>query len=415
MSLLRRVRVVGIDGQLTQELPPLEVGYAAFRPQTGMKLHRLTGPDLPKVGLGHPRLELADLFGRGLPDLVELSPFGARYWKNLGDGHFARPRPMKDAPAGLSLADPGVQLIDADGDGRIDLLVANGSDAGYFPLASDGEWDRRSFRRYRVAPSFAFADPEVKLVDLDGDGVTDAIRSGARLECFFNDPEDGWGETRRIERGAEAPDVSFADPRVKWGDMSGDGLQDIVLVHAGSVVYWPSLGRGRFGKRVTMTNAPRMPQPFDPRRLLVGDLDGDGLDDLVYIGNESATIWLNRSGNAWSDPIEIRGIPLVTDMDAVRIVDLLGTGIGGVLFTGEPRGTREQYWFLELARRRQALRARHDRQQDGRADARRIRAVDAVLPGGRHPAARRAGRRRCRAWCRWWRRSRWSTRSRRAS
>ena len=52
-------------------------------------------------------------------------------------------------------------------------------------LGSDGSWARRSFRPYRLAPSFDLEDPEVRLVDLDGDGVTDAIRSGSRLECFF--------------------------------------------------------------------------------------------------------------------------------------------------------------------------------------------------------------------------------------
>jgi hypothetical protein len=35
-------------------------------------------------------------------------------------------------------------------------------------------------------------------VDLDGDGGTDAIRSGIRLECFFNDPKEGWKETLQL-------------------------------------------------------------------------------------------------------------------------------------------------------------------------------------------------------------------------
>src|SRR5690606_10051313 len=209
---------------------PLTFGYSPFDTGRGMKLHRVEGQDFPRVSLGHPALELADLFGRGLPDLVELSPGAARYWKNLGGGKFDLPRPMKDAPAGLWLGEPGVQLMDADGDGRIDLMVHKETLAGYFPLSPKGGFDREGFVRYEVAPSFDLADPEVKLVDLDGDGVTDAIRSGARLEVFFQDPRRGWDESRRLERGAEAPDVSFSDPRVRWADMTGDGLQDIVLV-----------------------------------------------------------------------------------------------------------------------------------------------------------------------------------------
>ena len=40
-------------------------------------------------------------------------------------------------------------------------------------------------------------------------------------------------------------------------DMSGDGLSDIVRVRNGEVCYWPNLGYGRFGAKVTMDRAPR--------------------------------------------------------------------------------------------------------------------------------------------------------------
>src|SRR5690606_12826917 len=122
-SVLHQIAVEGVDGTETETLPPLTFGYSPFDTTRGMKLHRVEGQDFPHVSLGHPALELADLFGRGLPDLVELSPGVARYWRNLGAGRFDLPRPMKDAPAGLWLGEPGVQLLDADGDGRIDLMV----------------------------------------------------------------------------------------------------------------------------------------------------------------------------------------------------------------------------------------------------------------------------------------------------
>jgi hypothetical protein len=56
--------------------------------------------------------------------------------------------------------------------------------------------------KYAHAPSFDLKDAEVRLVDVDGDGVPDAIRSGTRLECYFNDRFLGWNGTRQIERGA---------------------------------------------------------------------------------------------------------------------------------------------------------------------------------------------------------------------
>src|SRR5207247_1933099 len=144
----------------------------------------------------------------------------------------------------------GVQLLDANGDGRADLLVTTPTLAGYFPMRFGGLWDRDSFRSYRSAPTFDLEDPEVRLVDLTGDGVTDAIRSSVGLECFFNDPDEGWNGTRWLERRQleEFPNVTFSDRRVRLADMTGDGLQDIVLIHDRAVVYWQNLGHGNWGR-----------------------------------------------------------------------------------------------------------------------------------------------------------------------
>lgn len=195
--------------------------YSQFSPNS-QKFFAVAG-ELPPGSLSRPEYELADLFGNGLPDILEINGT-LRYWRNLGNGRFDRPRDMAEAPAGLQLADPCVQMIDADGDGRIDLLVNRNGLSGYFPLRYDGLWDRKSSQKYEFAPSFDLEDPNVKLLDLTGDGVTDAIRSGTRLECFFNDAKKGWHGSRWVERRAleDFPNLSFADPSVKWGDFSGE-------------------------------------------------------------------------------------------------------------------------------------------------------------------------------------------------
>lgn len=336
-SLLSQVHLEGHDADRSETLPPLKMNYSRFDPQD-RTFFAISGPDLPAYSLANPRYELADLFGNGLPDMVEISGT-VRYWRNLGDGKFDRPREMKEAPGGLRLEDAGVQLLDANGDGRVDLLVSQPTMglAGYFPLQFGGFWDRRSFQPYRAAPGFNLEDPEVKLVDLDGDGVTDAIRSGSRFECYFNDPHTGWQSTRFVERQQleKFPNLNFSDPHVKWGDIAGSGLQDILLVYDGKTEYWPNLGYGNWGAPIFMHNSPRFPYGYDPRRIMVGDVDGDGLADMVYVDDQKVLLWVNQFGNGWHGPIEIRGTPRVTDMDAVRLVDLLGTGVSGLLWSGD--------------------------------------------------------------------------------
>ena len=346
VSLLSQIQATGHDGNEAERLPPLEFDYTRFQPER-RHFSPIQGADLPLQSLANPNLELVDLFGTGLPDFVEMNST-IRYWRNLGNGRFDRPRFMKDTPAGLTLADAGVQFIDANGDGRTDLLVTTPVISGYFPLRFDGHWDKNSFQRYRQAPSFNLEDPDVKLVDLDGDGVTDAVRSGTRLECFFNDAKKGWDKTRWVERQALEvfPNVNFSDPRVKWGDFTGDGLQTIALVYDGNVEYWPHFGHGEWGRRIHMENSPRFPFGYDPKRILVGDVDGDGLADIVYVDDSKVTLWINKSGNRWSDPISIVGTPPVVDTDAVRLIDVLGTGISGVLWSRDASGSSRDHLFF---------------------------------------------------------------------
>ena len=370
VSLLQKVEVIGYedqgnpyDGSTPQhekQLPPLTFSYSIFDPihAEHRDLIPITGQDQPPAALGNPNYELVDLTGDGLPDVLEMNGT-VRYWRNLGEGCFDLPRKMRVALP-YALADIGVQMLDANGDGRADMLVTNGSVAGYYPLNFDGTWDRSSFRLYREAPSFNLGDPEVKLVDLDGDGITDVVRSGTRLECFFNDPDPrkAWTRTRWVERQALEvfPKVNFSDPRVKWGDMTGDGLQDIVLVYDGNVEYWPNLGHGNWDKRIHMADSSHFAEygytfGYDPRRLLIGDVDGDGCADIVYVDDDKVVVWINRSGNSCSKPIVIPGTPPVTDMDSVRLVDFLGTGIAGVLWSADVNAHgygRPHMFFLDF-------------------------------------------------------------------
>ncbi len=366
VSLLTRIDVVGIgemDGGIQlppgdnetlvfsltstpvpdppeEPLPPLTFTYAEFDPR-GRRFAPVTGDGLPPR-FGDPDLAMVDLRGSGLPDLVELGG-AARYWSNRGGGAFDLPRPITGAPP-HALSDEGVLMLDADGDGRTDLLAGG----GYFPLTFGAAFrsvgSGGSFRAYRQMPSVDLADPAVRLIDLDGDGLTDVLRSGARLECWFNDrdPDRAW----RRQVLVNGPNVDLADPHVRLADMTGDGLQDIVLLRSGNISYWPNLGHGRWGAPVRMRQSPRLPHDFDPRRVLLGDADGDGAADLWYVDSRRILLWGNRSGNGWTaGPTIIAGTPRVVDTDDVQLMDLYGTGMGGLLWSRADDG---QARFLDV-------------------------------------------------------------------
>jgi RHS repeat-associated protein len=358
VSLLRRVEIRGMDGGTEESLPPLEFSYTAFDPTT--KVYQSLSANrnaIPERSLAHPDFELADLFGRGLPDVVQIGDEN-RYWRNLGAGRFDLPRSFQGLPAMIHLGDRGAQLADCDGDGHVDLAVSERGLNGYFRLTVLPSDEMRPFVSNRAAPPFPLNDPEMRLLDLNGDGITDALRTGAQFELFYFDRVLGWNQTELRARGDfdRFPDVYFGDPRVKLADMTGDGLQDIVFMNNERIDYWPYLGNGRWGKRITMAGRLEFPDAsfyggigVDPKRMLLGDVDGDGVADLVYVESGRITIWLNQSGNAWSDPIVVQGTPPVANIDAVRLADILGEGTAGILWTYDERAFPDStYKFLDL-------------------------------------------------------------------
>src|SRR5262249_12469633 len=106
VSLLNSIEVVGFDDAIVEakELPPLDFSYSAFTPEDQKQpdFYPIEGADLPAASLADPSMELVDLFGNGLPDVLQMNGV-VRYWRNRGNGRFDLPRPMSNAPAGVSL------------------------------------------------------------------------------------------------------------------------------------------------------------------------------------------------------------------------------------------------------------------------------------------------------------------------
>jgi YD repeat-containing protein len=184
-------------------------------------------------------------------------------------------------------------------------------------------------------PAISWTDPELRLVDLDGDGLADVLITGDDAFTWYPSlGYEGFGPARRAFHpwGEDAgPRLVFADPEqtIHLADMTGDGLTDLVRVRNGEVCYWPNTGFGRFGAKVTMDRCPWLDEPehFDQRRVRLADVDGTGAADLIYLGGDGTRLYLNESGNGFGEPRLLPcGFPRLDSLAHVMVADLLGRG-----------------------------------------------------------------------------------------
>ncbi|MBK8425548.1 MAG: VCBS repeat-containing protein [Lewinellaceae bacterium] len=96
-----------------------------------------------------------------------------------------------------SLAGAGVS--DYEGNGLNDYVLQNGSLNGYFEMDDLGEW--QPFRAFTDIPNIDWNDPNMRFMDLDGDGVQDILMT--ENDCFVWYPskaKEGFDPARRVPR-----------------------------------------------------------------------------------------------------------------------------------------------------------------------------------------------------------------------
>ncbi|MCJ7551410.1 MAG: tandem-95 repeat protein, partial [Anaerolineae bacterium] len=247
---------------------------------------------------------LGDMDGDGDLDLLTGNYEANKLWRNDGSGLFS--------DSGLVLGSErtnALALGDLDRDGDLDLFSGNGS--VYWPAANevwfnDGHGSlSNSGQSLGITGTIAIA-----LADLDGDGDLDALAGnhanrdygcspvpclqGGGVEVWLND-----GSGTYHERGPRfSPETDTQD--VATIDVDGDGDLDAVV--ANSATYWAGAGQWVGGEsRVwlndgsgTFSDSGRTLGLMQARALDVGDVDGDGLPDVILgVYDEPNQVWLN--------------------------------------------------------------------------------------------------------------------------
>jgi hypothetical protein len=144
----------------------------------------------------------------------------------------------------------------------------------------------------------------------------------------------------------------FADctQSIYLSDFSGDGLTDLVRIRNGEVCYWPNLGYGCFGAKVTMDHAPWFdaPDQFDQRRIRLADIDGSGVVDIIYLAGDGVRLYFNQSGSRWSDARVLSSFPVIDNLTSVQVADLLGNGTACLVWSSPLPNARRPMRYIDL-------------------------------------------------------------------
>ena len=358
------------DGEnlVVRSMPPVEFTYSEPQiQQTVQTLDPASGANLPE-GLDDTSYRWVDLDGEGLSGILT-DANGAWYYKRntSADNLVAQPDgtlvaqarfgPLETITGLPSRSDlSGVRLLDLSGSGRLDVADLAGPDPGYFERTEDGTFE--PLQRFVALPALDWTDPNVKFIDVTGDGLADILLTEDGLFTFYASLcGDAGFDTARLARPGwdeeKGPSVVLSDgtQTIFTADMSGDGLSDIARIRNGEACYWPNIGYGRFGAKVTMDLAPRFDneERFDPRRIRLADIDGSGTADLLYVGEDGVTAWFNQSGNSWSAPTIIAVFPTADQLSTVQVLDLLGTGTACLVWSSPlPGETTAPFLYVDL-------------------------------------------------------------------
>ncbi|HMB06115.1 MAG TPA: VCBS repeat-containing protein, partial [Isosphaeraceae bacterium] len=182
---------------------------------------------------GSPRAAVvADFAGDGRPMLAVLMPDGVTVYRPDGAESF---RPTQTFDAGNSPS--GLSAADANGDGKLDLLVGNEVGDVLILLGNDDG----TFRPYQRA------DRNIALAVADfGNGTKGLIYANQSLDRVVVD----YGGQKTVV--GDRSTGLLAPGAVKLADLNGDDIPDLIVANSGSnnVLVYPGHGNDQFGPAV---------------------------------------------------------------------------------------------------------------------------------------------------------------------
>jgi hypothetical protein len=256
-----------------------------------------------------PLMAVADVNADGLDDVFigGAKDQASAILIQQSDGSFARSNEKLLAQDTIS-EDIGAVFFDANGDGHPDLYVATGG-SEYSEAApaledrlylNDGKGNFR--KSVGAIPPLTLSGSRVAAADFDGDGAIDLFVGGRSFPGRYGlDPQsvllrnDGRGHFTDVTDNA-APGLSHVGmvTDATWKDIDSDGRQDLVVVGEWMpITIFHNTGRGKLSK-MEIRGLEKSNGWWN--RIIAGDFTGDGKLDFI-VGNLGLNTRLQASAN----------------------------------------------------------------------------------------------------------------------
>lgn len=341
----RRSGKLSVDTCQVQQMPSVNLAFSKFiSPEVPeFKTLKIDNKNIPGY-LGINGFQPLDLNKEGIPGLLYGTEDGVYYSESLGNGTFGKPDVLRNFPVDRDFNTGEVLLADLESRGEVDLVVKGEVKNGFYEKKPDGSW--KNFIPFESYPT-DIHDRRSEMAGLSNNGKIDLMRiDETDISVYYSLGKRGYQKRERKNLPPEFPLIKEGYPKEYIGfvNIFGDGLSHRVRITNGKVECWPDLGYGNFGGKVTLGNAPDFGADFDVSRLFLADIDGSGTTDILYVYSDRIELFINNSGNYFSDAVTIYLPESYSNIDQINFSDILGNGTACLLFTKAGTEFRHYYY-----------------------------------------------------------------------
>lgn len=325
-------------------IPDAVVGQSSNAGSTGVVVYigKGDGTFYPGVSYGESDglayVTVADFNGDGKLDIAatDRNSGQIQILTGNGDGTFA---------IGLSFSSGGTypsNLVTGDfnHDGKMDIAVANQSSENIGVLLGNGDG---SFANAVTYPTTSYDPAYITAADIDGDGYLDlavtANTDGPAAVAVFlaNGDNSGTFKTATYTTLDGSPEL------VAFGDLNKDGKLDMAVtervgsIYTGFIEVGLGNGDGTFGTLTAYPASANLVESPYPADIQIGDLNGDGNLDLVYLNADIGTVAImyGNGDGTLNAPVEF---PANQNNFGMALADLDGDGAPDVVTANDYSG-----------------------------------------------------------------------------